>query len=143
MATVKGVNKTLIDASTRLTPGQIDARTKCNVDTYEASALAVADIIQMSGRLTKGARVQHVILAYDGLGASITLDVGDAEDTTRYLSGIDVSSAGSTLSNRIDGMDYETNETDTSNLDTEIIITVGGSGTATGTIKLLVFYTND
>ena len=51
--------------------------------------------------------------------------------------------AGSTLSNLVDGVDYLTDETTATTLDTQLLITVGGSGTCTGTIKLIVLYTND
>lgn len=143
MSSVLGVNKTLIDAGTILGPGLFDGRVKCVVDTYEAAALANPSDITMGGKITKGARVLFGILAYDAFGGSVTLDVGDAEDTTRYLNAVDVSSAGATTFNLVDGIDYETDESNSSSLDTEFVITVGGSGTLTGTIKLIVFYTND
>ncbi len=143
MSSVKGAQKTLFDAGTILKPGLFDGRVKCLVDTYEAATLANPSTITMSNKLTKGAIVLAVLLVHDALGGSVTLDVGDAESTVRYLSAVDVSSLGSTISDLADGVAYETDETDTSNLDTQVLVTVGGSGTATGTIKLIVLYTND
>ena len=143
MSAVKGVNKTLIDLGTILSPGLFDGRVKCSIDTYEADTLANPSTIKMGGKITKGARILAVLLAYDALGGSVTLDVGDAEDINRYLNAVDVSSAGSKLSDLVDGIDYETDESDADNLDTQILITAGGSGTVSGTIKLITFYTND
>jgi len=143
MSDVLGAQKTLFDAGTILKPGLFDGRVKCLVDTYEASTLANPSTITMSNKLTKGAIVLAVFLAWDDMGASVTLDVGDAADVDRYIDGQDVSSASSKLVSLVDGIAYETTESDADNLDTQILITVGGAGTASGTIKLIVFYTND
>ena len=143
MSLVKGVNKTLIDAGTILAPGLFDGRVKVIVDTYEASTLANPSTITMGGRFTKGAVVLFGILIYDSLGGSTTLDVGDAENTTRYISAKNTSSAGVGINDEVDGIAYTTDETDSSNLDTQILITAGGSGTLSGTIRLVVLFTND
>ncbi len=143
MSDVLGVNKTLIDAGTILSPGLFDGRIQCVFDTYEASTLANPSTITMGGRITKGAVVLYGILANDALGGSVTLDVGDAESTARYISAQSATSAAVTPFDVVDGLIYTTDETDADNIDTQLLITVGGSGTASGTIKLILFYTND
>ena len=142
MSDVKGINKTLIDVPTTLSPGKFDGRVKCSIDTYEASTLVSGSTIKMGGKITKGAIVLFQLLATDALGGSTTMDVGDAEDTDRYHSGLDTSSAAITLIGLVDGVNYETDETDSDNLDTQILLTTGGASMS-GTIKLITFYTND
>ena len=142
MSSVKGVNKILIDAGTILAPGLFDGRVKVVIDTFVASNLVNPSTITMGGRFTKGAVVLFGILTYDDLGASTTLDVGDAESTTRYISAKSTSSAGVTFFDERGGFAYTTDESSTS-IDTQIVITAGGSGTLSGTIKLILFITND
>ena len=142
MSTVLGVNKTLIDAGTILSPGKFDGRVKCSIDTYEASSLAIASTITMGGKLTKGAIVLVQFLAYDALGRSTTMDVGDAESSARYHSALDTSSAGITLIGLVDGVNYETDDTTSTTTDRQIVLTTAGA-TMTGTIKLITLYVND
>ena len=146
MATVKGVNRTILDAKTvdhTLEAGLAEGSVKVMVDTYEASALAQASIIEMGGELPIGAKVIMVMLIHDACGASVTIDVGDLEDVDRYLDGVDVSGAGSTVSNLADGVEYKIDMTTAATPDNQVVLTIGGSGTATGTIKLVVYYVNE
>ena len=143
MATVKGVNRTLADVTGvdhTLDPGLFTGAVKQMVDTYEASSLAQASIIEMGGEIPTGARVLSGTLFFDALGGSVTLDVGDLEDVNRYIAAVDVSSAGSKFPALADGVEYKVDVTTASTPDNQIVITVGGSGTATGTIKLVVLY---
>ena len=142
MSLVKGVNKTLIDAGTILSPGKFDGRVKCSIDTFVAGSLAQGSTITMGGRLPKGAIVVMQFLVTGRLGGGTTIDVGDAENTNRYHSALSKSSAGITAIGLVAGVNYETDETDSSNLDTQIVLTTGG-GTVDGTIKLITLYTND
>ena len=143
MSDVKGANKTLIDAGTTLAPGLFDGRVKCIVDTYEASTLANPSTIKMGGKITKGAVVLGGILAFDNLGASVALSVGDAEVAARYLSGLAAATGDVVLLDVVDGIGYTTDETDPDALDTQFLITIGGSGTVSGTIKLIMLIAND
>lgn len=142
MSDVLGVNKTLIDAGTILSPGKFDGRVKCSIDTYEASSLAIGSTITMGGKLTKGAIVLFQILATSALGGSTTMDVGDAESSARYESALDTSAEHATILNAIAGIQYETDETEADSLDTQIVLTTAGA-TMNGTIKLITIYTND
>ena len=145
MATVKGVNRTVADQTSNLhtlAPGLFGGNVKVMVDTYELSSLASGSIIEMGGDLPIGARVLAVHLVFDGLGGSVTMDVGDAEDANRYISAEAVSSAGEKWGALADGVEYEIDETDTSNTDRQVLITTGGA-TGTGTVKLKVYYTHE
>ncbi len=142
MSEVKGVNKTLIDAGTTLAPGLFDGRIKCMVDSYEASTLVLGSTITVGGRLTKGCVILMVWLTTDALGGSTTMSVGDAESAARYMSAEDTSSAASHFADLADGVGYTTDETDPDALDTQIVLTTAGAS-MTGTIKIVVAYTND
>lgn len=146
MATVKGVNRTVLDAVTvdhTLRPGLSSGIVRVMSDTYEAAALAQLSVIEMGGEIPKGATVLFHLLMHDPLGGSVTLDVGDEEDPNRYINAKDCSAAGSQYSIITDGVEYQVDMTTASTPDNQVLITVGGSGTVTGTIKLFTFYVND
>jgi|SRR3990167_4970100 len=143
MATVKAVNRTLADATDwdhTLKPGKFGGHVSVMVDTYEASALPSGDVIEMGGDLPIGAQVLDVIVKHDALGGSVTLAVGDAEDTDRYIAATAASSAGALRATLADGAEYEVDNTTPSTPDTQVLVTIGGAS-ATGTIKLIVLYT--
>ena len=145
MATVKGVNRTIADATTvshTLQPGLFGGVVRCMIDTYELDSTVSGTVIEMGGELPEGAQVLAVLLVHDAMGSSVTMDVGDAEDVDRYLDGVDVSSAGSSWSNLADGVEYEIDMTTASTPDNQVLITTGGA-TGSGTVKLLTLYTND
>ena len=87
MATVKGVNKTLIDAgglSNKFEQGYLDGRVKCFFDQYEVSSTVSGTVIEMGPELPVGAKILEVILSTDDIGgSSTTLQVGDLEDTDK------------------------------------------------------------
>jgi hypothetical protein len=145
MATVKGVNKTKIDAGTPeniLYPGDYDGRVKVMTDTYEAVAAAVGTVILMCGKLPKYARVLTVLLSCDALGAA-TFNIGDEEDVDRYFSAQTVAAALiNQAGDEVDGVNYQVDETDADNLDSQIQIVTAGAA-ITGTVKLTVIYAHD
>lgn len=146
MSTLKGVNRTILDAATidhTLRPGLSSGVVRVMTDTYEGSAAAVADVIEMGGEIPTGATILMVVLSWDNLGASITLDVGDLEDPNRYISAEDVSAAGSKIVALTDGIQYQVDMTTAATPDNQVTLLVGGSGTLSGTVKLQVYYTNE
>jgi len=146
MSTLKGVNRTILDAATidhTLRPGLSSGVVRVMTDTYEGSAAAVADVIEMGGEIPTGATILMVVLSWDNLGASITLDVGDLEDPNRYISAEDVSAAGSKIVGLTDGIQYQVDMTTAATPDNQVTLLVGGSGTLSGTVKLQVYYTNE
>ena len=140
MSTVKGVDRTkLTSTAPSGTDNLLDAglqRGKLRVytDTYEASALQIDDIIQVCKTIPADAYVIDVILWYDALGASTTLDVGDGADDDRYITAQDTSSAGVSRMSNIDGFRYKIGTATSDNI---IQITLEGAA-ATGTIKIAV-----
>lgn len=103
---------------------------------YEASALAANDVIQLV-RLPKGAVVKEVVMDFDDLGTGTSADIGDSDDADRYIDGADTATAAGTARlNAIAGRNYRigTNDGD----DVLTLTNLGGS--ATGTIKVTVFY---
>jgi hypothetical protein len=150
MATVYGVNKTKArtpeSASSNIVDyGQMKGKLRVMYDSYEASSAAAATIIEMGDRLPKNCTVVGVELMTDALGSGVTLIVGDYEDDNRYITATAVNTANlRTRLNAIDGLGYtvdETTATDTGT-DRQIILTTAG-GTASGTIKVAVYYTQE
>ena len=140
MATVKGVNKTKIDAGGAgdniLPRGEYAGTVKAMYDTYEASAAASGTLIEVATP-PAGAHVIGVQINFDDLGTGTTLAWGDSADADRYLAATDVATAaGSSRSIAITGVNYEIG---TATGDDESYLTVGGSA-ATGTIKTIFYY---
>jgi len=145
MATVYGTTRTAIRAgglSNQLAKGLVDGRVKAMIDTYEAAALADASTIVMGENLPAGARVQLVRVSHDALAGAITYSVGDSAAGARYVAvgAQGASAAGAVLASLVDGQDYVVG---TATGDNQIQITTSGGSTATGTIKILVLYTQD
>lgn len=139
MATVKGVNRTIMDTEPRvkLAAGSVDGREKVILDSYEAAALAVADIIQVGAELPVGAIVTDIILDADALGAGVTLSCGDSGSATRYIPATVFTSAAVVRLSAIGGRHYAiTSSTQ------QVTLTVG-VGAATGSIKITIKYTHD
>ena len=137
MATVYGVNRTkaLDPKSTNtIVGGLIGGKVRVMSDSYEASSLASGSVIEVGHTLPVGATVLRVEVACDALG-SATIDVGDADDTNRYLSAQSVASAALLVNDETDGVGYTTDGTD----DTQVIITTA-SASITGTLRVNIYY---
>ncbi len=146
MATVYGVNKTkmrnaigsnLIDSG--VNKGQVCAM----YDTYEASALAAASVIELCDVLPKGSRVLEILVLTDNLQGTATIDIGDVADDDRYASAVDISGQATTYNfpattagANIASLGYEIG---TIADDDQIALTVNTSA-VTGTIKIVVKY---
>lgn len=146
MATVYGTNSTLaltdggIGTGNLIARGQQNAIVQCMADTYEAAALATDSTIYMGQTLPTGARVVGFTLAYDAL-KTVSLSVGDAATSggARYLASFDsANTAGIKNEILVDGLNYVIG---TASGDNQIVIKTTGVSAATGTIKLVVFYT--
>lgn len=102
---------------------------------YEASALASGSDITVA-RLPKGSVVHGFHIQHDALGSAVTLALGVAGATTRYLAATAAASAGH-LGHETDGAIGGIGVELTA--ETDIIITTGGAS-ATGTIEATIFY---
>jgi hypothetical protein len=142
MAAYYGVNYTkyLTPTADNITdPGELEGKVRVMTDTYEASAIAAGSTIYMGKPLPVGARILNVLMFFDALGAA-TVSVGDASSAARYLAATDVTSAGAVdmaEGDKVNGLLYEITST------TDDIILTTASVAITGTIKLIVFYTNE
>ena len=142
MATLKGVNKTIMDAVTPadlLDPGLAGGKVRCFIDTYVGLATeSAADVIEMGPKLKKGARILWGSLTCNAVGG--TPDLGDYEDTDRYIDEAG-DSAVTMFNDVLTGIGYEVDETDADNLDSQMIITLDATVTLAGVFTLVVFYT--
>jgi hypothetical protein len=94
MATVFGVNKTLIDLHTgsNLLDQGINKSKICYMqDEYEAAALPNLDVIEVCDKLPDGAVITKLTVLTDDLTGTATIDIGDQDDPARYGNDIDCS----------------------------------------------------
>lgn len=142
MAYGKGVNKTLLDAmkpASILDPGSVGGKVRCFIDTYTGSTAEAGDTltVEMGPELPVGAKILHVAIQCPATG--ITIDVGDAEDTDRYISAAAASQA-SYIDNVTAGVGYEIDMTTETTPDNQILMTMSGSCAAVE-VRLVVMYT--
>ena len=122
------------DPAVNVDAAEAHGRMRVWYDSFEASSTASADTITFA-RMPKGATIWQVRVVADALGSSVTIKVGDASDTARFISATTMNTANLvTETNAIDGVGYNYTA------QTDLIATVGGAA-ATGTIKFMVFYT--
>ena len=153
MATVYSAQRT----NSRATPAvmnkanELSGRIRVAHGTYEASALASGDVIEMFV-LPDGARLLTGTLAHDALGASTTLSVGYAAHTNAAGTAVSASAAAykaaaaSTSAAKNDILATlalgSGSETDTNEDGVAITVTMGGAA-GTGTIELTIMYVVD
>ena len=153
MATVYSAQRT----NSRATPAvmnkanELGGRIRVAHGTYEASALASGDVIEMFV-LPDGARLLTGTLAHDALGASTTLSVGYAAHTNAAGTAVSASAAAykaaaaSTSAAKNDILATlalgSGSETDTNEDGVAITVTMGGAA-GTGTIELTIKYVVD
>jgi len=153
MATVYSAQRT----NSRATPAvmnkanELSGRIRVAHGTYEASALASGDVIEMFV-LPDGARLLTGTLAHDALGASTTLSVGYAAHTNAAGTAVSASAAAykaaaaSTSAAKNDILATlalgSGTETDTNEDGVAITVTMGGAA-GTGTIELTIMYVVD
>ena len=153
MATVYSAQRT----NSRATPAvmnkanELSGRIRVAHGTYEASALASGDVIEMFV-LPDGARLLTGTLAHDALGASTTLSVGYAAHVNAAGTAVSASAAAykaaaaSTSAAKNDILATlalgSGTETDTNEDGVAITVTMGGAA-GTGTIELTIMYVVD
>jgi hypothetical protein len=142
MATVYGVNYTkYLTGPTEANiqkRGEVSGPLHFMRDEYECSTTAATTVIYMGHKLQAGDRIQGFMFFADDCGTSCTVDIGTSYNDDEFASAINIESAavsGNTAC-LVDGADYEVG---TSTGDDIITITVN-TASATGTLKLIVFY---
>ena len=153
MATVYSAQRT----NSRATPAvmnkanELGGRIRVAHGTYEASALASGDVIEMFV-LPDGARLLEGSLAHDALGASTTLSVGYAAHTNAAGTAVSASAAAykaaaaSTSAQKVDVLATlalgSGSEVDANEDGMPVTVTMGGAA-GTGTIELTIMYVVD
>jgi len=153
MATVYSAQRT----NSRATPAvmnkanELSGRIRVAHGTYEASALASGDVIEMFV-LPDGARLLTGTLAHDALGASTTLSVGYAAHVNAAGTAVSAAAAAykaaaaSTSAAKNDILATlalgSGSETDANEDGVAITVTMGGAA-GTGTIELTIMYVVD
>ena len=147
MATVYSAQRT----NSRATPAvmnkanELGGRVRVAHGTYEASALASGDVIEMF-ILPDGARLLEGSLAHDALGASTTLSVGYGAHTNAAGTAVSASAAASTSAQKVDILATlalgSGSEVDANNDGMPVTVTMGGAA-GTGTIEVTIQYVVD
>ena len=135
-----GVNKVKYDAGgsgdNYLDSGQYGAEVKCIQDQFEASGITTGSTISVVN-MPKGSKIVGCTVAFDALGTSSTIQLGDALDDDRYIAATSSVSAGATSAIRVDGIGYTIGTTAT---DEVIKLKVATSASINGTIKVVILY---
>ena len=146
MASLSGVNQTLIDAGgvSLLLGGLKDGRVKVCLDSVAVTAaFTTGNTIKMFGALPKGANVIAIGLFTTATQATCTLNIGDATLATRYGAAI-VLTAQTTVSTQqiFNGINYVIG-TATATDDTQILLTAVGATATAATWYGFVLYSTD
>lgn len=140
MATYNAVNYDVAEnydpsADSKLAQGLWGGKVRVQVDTYIINGKAAGTVINVA-KLPKGSTFLEGLVVFEGLGTGVTLAMGDADDTDRYLAAASAASAGSLDCRAITGVGHSVTE------DTTIFLTTGGATTASADkkIKTIIFY---
>lgn len=134
MATVKGANKTLVDAGgiATIENGVINGRVKLYYDSYTAVGdEASGTIIKMGAAIPAGAKVIGALLVCDDIGSGITLSLGDGNSSARYYSAVDGHNTRGFNTPLVGGVGYEVGA---ASGDDQIQVLTAGGTLATGKI---------
>ena len=142
MADYKGVNYTKSEIATppyMLDGKDMDAILKVHTEIFEASAVAQNKTIALFKDLPDGLNVVGGTVYFDALGANSKISIGDSDDADRYLTETTTTSAGTASFNAVNGIGYKIGTNDGDNT---MLLKAIGSGALTGTIKVVLFYTD-
>lgn len=142
MAHGKGTYKTIADAitpATILDPGVWGGNVRCFIDKYTGTTVeALTSLtVEVGPVLPVGARILWVSIMCAATG--ITIDVGDAEDTDRYISAAAASAITST-GDVATGLAYPIDMTTAATPDNQILLTLSAACAAVESV-ILVLYT--
>ncbi|MEA2037954.1 MAG: hypothetical protein U9O94_10695 [Nanoarchaeota archaeon] len=150
MATVYGVNKTKYKNAIgeNLVNSGVNKGQVCYMyDSYEASSLAAASLIEVCDLIPRGAVVTKITILTDNLGGSATIDIGDALDDDRYGAAVDISGQATTYvypeaaaAASIANYGYEIVDTGTASTSSNQLKLLVNTSAVTGTIKVGVEY---
>lgn len=122
--------------------GMADSPVLTMLDTYVAASFAVNGTLMMGKSLPAGAKIVDIIITMDDLGTNTDIEVGDSDDSNRYIDAIDTDGAETKKSLSTDGnIAGKQYVVGTNDGDDVILLTNAGTGAATGDIVIMVFYT--
>ena len=138
---VKGVNTTKVDAGPSgdnvISQGYVNAKVEVWTDEYELVAVEAGSTVDIA-ELPANAKVLKIEMYTDALGASGTVDIGDADDTDRYSAApFDTSTAGKFESDTLAGHQYVIG---TSANDSRVQLLTAGA-TISGTVRTCIYFT--
>ena len=143
MATVKGVNKTLVDAGGVATIGRglVDGRVKCMLDSYTLTTGNLAgDVIKLGGTLPAGANVVGIMLAVSAAQSSLTYMLGDGATANRYKATGATGLQTAVVPVWHTGLNYVVG---TATSDNVIQLTTEAATATAGVLYAAIFYTQD
>lgn len=133
MANNLGVYNQQIGDAAFTNAGEAGGSVKVLIETVEASSLAADTALNLSKKFGGQIKVIDAKIVHDALGTGVTLKLGDTSDDDAIIVASAAATAG-TLTIAIDQMDTDL-------AGTNLVLTTGGA-TATGTIKVVVYYVN-
>jgi len=140
MATLNGVNRTKQAAGgsgdNYIASNEYAGVVKTIYDTIEVSGGATADVFALP-LIPAGSKVVGIYLAWDALGTSSTVALGDALSSGRYVAATSSVSAGTTSTIALTGLNYEVGTTATDNAP---LVTMTTSASLNGTVSAVIFY---
>jgi hypothetical protein len=144
MASLSGVNQTLIDAGgiSTIAGGLHDGRVKVAYDSVVVtSSLTTSNTVKLFGVLPQGAKVLQIGLSSTVTQASATFGIGDSDTATRYGTAI-VLTTGTTGTHTqwYDGLGYVVGTTDG---DDQILLTLVGATATAATWYATILYSTD
>jgi len=136
MANVYGVNYTKKMAPTpanQIDSAQYGGRVRWTYDSYECSSTAKGTVIYLA-TIPEGAHVlPESKLYHDALGANTALAIGTTADTVKWSDSEATTAAGNIELDKIGVAGTAMTAA------TDLIVTVSGSGAATGTLELSLY----
>lgn len=142
MATVYGVNRTLLNTGTvnTIDPEENGGGVRWVFDTYECSSLAAGSVIELFGiNLPIGARIVDWVIDHDDIQNSATLAFGTNDDDDEFMTATTCGGSADKKNMTDDGVSAALGfEIDS--VDAQTLILTTGTGIATGTIKVGVAY---
>jgi len=144
MATVKGTNKTLIDAggmASQVAAGLVNGRIKCDLDEYVATATEDAGtVIEFFSNLPDGAKIVALIFSSSVTQSSVTMQIGTSYNDDEFAEAGNTTLQAALTAWTEHGKGYVVG---TAALDSQIIITTADATLTAGTIYGAVLYTTD
>ena len=135
-----GVNKVKYDAGgsgdNYIPSGEYGGQVRSIYDTFECSGITTGSTIALP-TIPNASKVIGIYLAWDALGSSSTIALGDALSSGRYAAAAASTSAGTNSAIALTGLNYEIGTTATDNVP---LVTITAGTSINGTVSVVIFY---